>query len=256
MMAEGLPSGGTLFLSGDDEWSDSLARRTCARIVRAGLNEGNDYRAVDIRCDETGSVFWIRCREARLEGQYRIQLLGRHQVANAVLAMAVGAELEADRAQIERGLALCGPSKMRLQIRHAGGVRVLDDAYNANADSMRAALETLRDLPCPGRRIAALGDMAELGEAAGAAHAEAGQRAAEQGLDQLFAVGTRAAELAAAARAGGLRHVAEFPDAASAARAVKEFVRPGDTVLVKASRAMRLEQITETLMNLEAKHEE
>ena len=91
-------------------------------------------------------------------------------------------------------------------------MRVLDDAYNANADSMLAALETLRALPCPGRRVAVLGDMAELGESSGPAHAEVGRRAAELGLDQLFAIGARAAEIAAAARGGGLRNVVEFLD--------------------------------------------
>jgi UDP-N-acetylmuramoyl-tripeptide--D-alanyl-D-alanine ligase len=249
-MAEGLPASGTLFINGDDSWSESIARRSSARVVRAGWNEGNDYRAVDIRGGETGSVFWIRCPQARLEGEYRIGLLGRHQVANALFALAVGAELDLDRAQIQRGLAACAPPKMRLQLFHAGGVRVLDDTYNANADSMLAALETLRALPCPGRRVAVLGDMAELGQSSGPAHAEVGRRAAELGLDQLFAIGTRAAELAAAARAGGLRNVVEFPEADGAAQAVNDLARPGDVVLVKASRAMRLERITETLLRL------
>jgi UDP-N-acetylmuramoyl-tripeptide--D-alanyl-D-alanine ligase len=255
-MAEGISAAGTLFINGDDGWSESLARRSAGRVVRAGLNEGNDYRAVDIRSDDTGSVFSVRCRQARLEGPYRIQLLGRHQVANALFALAVGAELDLDRAQIERGLAACPPSKRRLQLSRAGGVRVLDDSYNANADSMLAALETLRSLPGPGRRVAVLGDMAELGLTSGPAHAEVGRRAAELGLDQLFAVGTRAAEMAAAARAGGLGNVVEFLDVDHAAQAVNDFARPGDAVLVKASRAMRLEQITETLMTMEAKHEE
>jgi UDP-N-acetylmuramoyl-tripeptide--D-alanyl-D-alanine ligase len=219
------------------------------------LKEGNDYRAVDIRSDDTGSVFWVRCRQARLEGEYRIQLLGRHQVANALFALAVGAELELDRAPIQRGLAACAPSKMRLQLCHAGGVRVLDDAYNANADSMLAALETLRALPCQGRRVAVLGDMAELGQSSGPAHAEVGRRAAELGLDHLFAIGTRAAEMAASARGSGLRNVVEFLDVDHAAQAVNDFARPGDAVLVKASRVMRLERITETLRNFRTNHE-
>ena len=255
-LAEGLPASGTLFINGDDSWSQSLARRSSAWVVRAGWNEDNDYRAVEIRSDETGSVFRIRCRPARLEGEYRIRLLGRHQVANALLALAVGAELGLDAAQIQRGLAACAPSKMRLQLCLAGGVRVLDDAYNANADSMLAALETLRALPCPGRRVAVLGDMAELGLSSGPAHAEVGRRAAELGLDQLFAIGARAAEMAAAARGGGLRGVVEFLDVDRAAEAVNDFARPGDAVLVKASRAMRLERVTETLLHSRPKPEE
>jgi UDP-N-acetylmuramoyl-tripeptide--D-alanyl-D-alanine ligase len=247
MMAEGLSAAGTLFISGDDAWSESLAGRTSARVVRVGLKEENDYRAVEIQGDDTGSFFEVRCRRPELDGKYRIELLGRHQVANALYALAVGAELGMDRAQIWRGLAACAPPKMRLQPGDAGGVRVLDDAYNANADSMLAALETLRAFPCRGRRVAVLGDMAELGGSSGPAHAEVGRRAAELGLDQLFAVGTRAAGIAAAAREGGLRNVVELLDVEDAARAVKDFARPGDAVLVKASRAMRLERITETL---------
>ncbi|HXR08734.1 MAG TPA: UDP-N-acetylmuramoyl-tripeptide--D-alanyl-D-alanine ligase [Candidatus Acidoferrum sp.] len=255
-MAEGLSASGTLFINGDDGWSESILPRTSARVIRAGLKEGNDYQAVDIRSDDRGSVFWVRCRQARLEGRYRIQLLGRHQVANALFALAVGAELELDRAPIERGLAACAPCQMRLQLWQAGGVRVLDDAYNANADSMLAALETLRALPGRGRRIAVLGDMAELGESSAPAHAEVGRRAAELGLDQLFAVGTRAAEMAASARRAGLRNVVEFLDVEDAAQAVNDFARPGDAVLVKASRAMRLERITETLRKIRTKNEE
>ena len=98
--------------------------------------------------------------------------------------------------------------------------------------------------------------MAELGESSGPAHAEVGRRAAELGLDQLFAVGTRAAEMAASARRAGLRNVVEFLDVEDAAQAVNDFARPGDAVLVKASRAMRLERITETLRKFRTKNEE
>jgi UDP-N-acetylmuramoyl-tripeptide--D-alanyl-D-alanine ligase len=129
---------------------------------------------------------------------------------------------------------------------------VLDDTYNANADSMVAALQTLSDLPCSGRRVAVLGDMAELGESSQAAHAEVGKRAAEFHLDQLFTVGRQAGEIASAARRGGLRMVVEIPEVETAARTIREYARPGDVVLVKASRAMRLERITEALRtNLE-----
>jgi UDP-N-acetylmuramoyl-tripeptide--D-alanyl-D-alanine ligase len=254
-MAEALSTTGTLLLNGDDTWSPSIAARACARVIRVGLNEGNDYRAEDIRGGDDGSVFCARCRRAELEGPYRIQLLGRHQVVNALFALAAGAELGLDRASIERGLAACAPPKRRLQLWQTRGVRVLDDTYNANADSMLAALETLRAFPCRGRRVAVLGDMTELGESSGPAHAEVGRRAAEIGLDQLFAVGTRAAEMAAAARRGGLGRVAEFAGVEEAAQAVNQFVRPGDAVLVKASRAMRLERIAEGLRESNGKTE-
>ena len=246
-LAEALPPEGMLFINGDDVWSESIARRCRARTVRVGFGDSNDWVARDIRVDDRGATFSVQCHRADLNGDYRIQLLGRHQAANALFALALGAELGLDRAAIEHGLALCAPSKMRLQLCRPGGIRVLDDAYNANADSMLAALQTLRDLPCAGRRVAVLGDMAELGESSQAAHAEVGRRAAEFHVDQLFTVGRQAAEIASAARRGGLRGVVETPEVETAVRAVREFARPGDVVLVKASRAMRLERIAEAL---------
>jgi UDP-N-acetylmuramoyl-tripeptide--D-alanyl-D-alanine ligase len=140
---------------------------------------------------------------------------------------------------------------MRLQLWEAHGVRVLDDAYNANADSMDAALITLCDLPCSGRRVAVLGEMAELGAHAAAAHREMGRRAAELGIDRLVAVGRFAGETAEAARAAGLAEIAEVPDVAGAARLVSELARPGDLVLLKASRATGLEKVGEALRQRE-----
>jgi UDP-N-acetylmuramoyl-tripeptide--D-alanyl-D-alanine ligase len=143
---------------------------------------------------------------------------------------------------------------MRLQLCNPGGIRILDDCYNANAESMLAALQTLRELPCTGRRVAVLGDMAELGGCSRSAHLEVGRRAADARLDQLFAIGRRASQIAAAARARGLKSVIEIAEVEPAAQAVKDFARPGDVVLVKASRSMRLERITEVLRGQGANH--
>jgi UDP-N-acetylmuramoyl-tripeptide--D-alanyl-D-alanine ligase len=161
--------------------------------------------------------------------------------------VAVGEELGLGRAEIQRGLAECLPAKMRLNYFEAGGVRVLDDCYNANADSAVAALETLCGLPLQGRRVAVLGDMAELGAQSEAAHAEVGRRAAELKLGQLVTVGKMAAVTAQAARAAGLTRVFEFAEVEGAARAMKNILKPGDMVLLKASRAARLERIAEML---------
>ena len=113
-------------------------------------------------------------------------------------------------------------------------MRVLDDAYNANADSVLAALQTLLDLPCKGRRIAVLGDMAELGAHTEAAHEEVGRAAAEMGVGQLFAIGKMAAATARGARAAGLNRVLEFPDVEAAMAAVKSFLKSGDLVLLES----------------------
>jgi UDP-N-acetylmuramoyl-tripeptide--D-alanyl-D-alanine ligase len=246
-LAELLPTDGKLFLNGDSEWAEKIANRTTATVVRAGFGEKNDWRAVKVRLDKNGVTFQVVAPVEGFSGEYRVNLLGRHQVANALFAIAVGAELGVKPAEIQQGLTECQPPKMRMQYWEANGVRVLDDAYNANADSMIAALETLCDLPFQGRRVAVLGDMGELGAHSESAHAEVGRHAAKLGVGQLFAIGKMAAVTAQAARAAGLTRVIEFADVESAVVAVKKFLKTGDVVLLKASRSARLERIAETL---------
>jgi UDP-N-acetylmuramoyl-tripeptide--D-alanyl-D-alanine ligase len=246
-LAELLPFDGKLFVNGDSPEIDRVIKRTRAAVVRVGLNPGNDWWAREIRLSDTGATFWVSAPEEAWSGEYRTHLLGRHQVVNALLAAAVGAELGLNRGEIRRGLLECTGATMRLQLRDVNGVRVLDDAYNANADSMIAALQTLHDLPCAGRRIAVLGDMAEVGAESASAHAEIARRAAELGLDGLFAVGKMAAVMGSAARAASLPVVREFADADSAAEALAEALQAGDLVLVKASRAAHLERVSELL---------
>jgi UDP-N-acetylmuramoyl-tripeptide--D-alanyl-D-alanine ligase len=246
-LAELLPPSGKLFINGDNEWAQQIGARSRARTVRLGLGENNDWRAREIRLDNSGITFRVDAPEPEFSGEYRINMVGRHQALNALYAVALGQQLGLSRAQIAQGLAECKPSKMRLQLWELNGVRVLDDAYNANADSMLAALETLQELPCKGRRIAVLGDMAELGGHNEAAHAEVGRRAAELGVGQLFAVGKMAPVVARAAREAGLNRVFEFADVETAGAAVKSFVKDGDVLLLKASRASRLERISHLL---------
>jgi UDP-N-acetylmuramoyl-tripeptide--D-alanyl-D-alanine ligase len=246
-LAELLPADGKLFVNGDDPWTPRILERTRAAVVRVGLAPTNDWQARNIRLDRQGATFQVATPHADYAGEYRIALLGSHQVVNALFALAVGVEFGLSRAEIERGLAGCKAPGMRLQLRDLNGVRVLDDAYNANADSMLAALQTLQDLPGKGRRVAVLGDMAELGAQSEAAHEEVGRRAAETGVGQLIVVGRMAPVMARAARSAGLNRVLEFPDVESAATALKSILKTGDTLLLKASRAARLERIAEIL---------
>jgi len=127
-LAEKLPAGGVLFVNGDSEWTAQLVHRSRARAVRVGVGDKNDWRASKIQLANDGVTFYVKSSRAEFSGDYRINLLGRHQVMNALLAMAVGAELGLNRAEIERGLAECQPPKMRMQLWESNGVRVLDDA--------------------------------------------------------------------------------------------------------------------------------
>ena len=246
-LAELLPADGVLFVNGDNEWTGRLAQRARARVVRVGFGEANQWRARDVRLGDAGSAFQVDAPKSDFCGEYQINLLGRHQIVNALFAIAVGEELGVGRAAVQRGLSACKPAKMRLQLWESNGVRVLDDAYNANADSMVAALHVLKDLPCKGRRVAVLGDMAELGAQSEAAHEEVGRCAAENGVNQLFAIGKMAPAMARSARAAGLLRVIELADVDVACGALKSFLKPGDVVLLKASRSTRLEQVAEIL---------
>ncbi|MBI4660929.1 MAG: UDP-N-acetylmuramoyl-tripeptide--D-alanyl-D-alanine ligase [Verrucomicrobia bacterium] len=246
-LAELLPENGKLFVDGDCLAMSRAISRTRATVVRVGFHETNDWRVRDVKVTESGVKFDVEAPDSDLNGEYEVRLLGRHQVRNALLAVAVGRELGLSRAEIQHGLAECAPPKMRLQLWKIEGLQILDDTYNANADSMRAALQTLHEFPCRGRRVAVLGDMAELGRHCSEAHAEVGRHAAELGISHLFAVGKMSAIMADSARAAGLEATRAFSTVEDAAAALRDFLRPGDVVLLKASRATRLERLTEIL---------
>jgi UDP-N-acetylmuramoyl-tripeptide--D-alanyl-D-alanine ligase len=251
-LAELLPAEGTLFIDGDSEWTPLVTRRCPAKVCRVGLGAENDWRADRITVADTGTVFHLEAPAAGYSGEYRLPLVGRHQALNAMFALAVAAELGVLPDVAREGLAGCRGPKLRLQLWESGGVRVLDDTYNANADSMRAALDTLRDLPCAGRRVAVLGDMAELGEHTAAAHREIGRKAGQMNLGLLVGVGSWAAETVRAAQEAGLRNTWCFTDVPTAAGALRSWLSPGDLVLLKASRAAGLDRIGDLLRAIDA----
>ncbi len=242
-----LGEGGTLFMAGGEPWSQEIAGRCRGRKVFAGWGKENDWRISSMGHGSSGTWFRVDSEQCEYRGEYQLNLLGRHQVQLGVLAVAVGAELGLTSAEIRAGLLACPAPKRRLQLHQCGGLRIVDDCYNANPDSVAAALATLREVSNNGRRVVVLGDMGELGSSSQAAHEEVGRSVAASGVDCFFAVGEMSSVLAGAARAAGQRAVHEFTDAASAAEAVKRVLRPGDWVLVKASRACRLETVVETL---------
>lgn len=248
MLAEVLPSHGMLIVNGDSPFLDSIEARCACPVVRAGLDPSNDWRATEIRIEASGMRFRVDQASApAFCGEYRLGLLGRHQVGNALLALAAGAHMGVTPDQARQGLGQCPPAKMRMEPWPYRGALILNDAYNANVESTKSALETLRDVPGEWRRVAVLGDMAELGAHSAASHEEIGRVAAQCGIPLLITVGTWAEHTAAAARTAGLSEVHVLKQTAEAAAFLKANIREGDLILLKASRASAFEHIAKLL---------
>ncbi len=248
-----LPQDGAVVLNADDEYFDYLASRAQCRVVAFGASPKAAVRAANIRTDEKGgTIFGLILPGKSRQTEVRIRTQGQHNVSNALAAAAVGHALGLSGAAIAEGLAKFRPAAMRSQISQSHGVQVINDCYNANPASMKAAVQLLAQLGRDKRSIAVLGDMLELGADTKRMHREVGAFLAGQGIGHLVACGVLGRELAAGARQAGMPadRIAELPDAQAAAIAVSQMVRQGDVVLVKASRGMRMEQIVDALTGM------
>lgn len=241
MLAEALPSGGFLVLNAGDEFSDSIARRSPAKAITTGIGKGH-LSATLLEAGFSGSRFLVHVGEEQAE--VVLPVPGVHMIENALLAIAVGRGFGLSLKAAAAGLAKCRLTKGRLEQKTLRGIHFLDDSYNANPDSMRAALRTVAAMPVSGARIAVLGRMGELGAESERGHRAVGQDAAEAGIDLLIAVGGEEAEwMAQAARDGGLKQVHHVADPEAAAALLAGRAQAGDLVLIKASRSARMERV-------------
>jgi UDP-N-acetylmuramoyl-tripeptide--D-alanyl-D-alanine ligase len=246
-LLEALDESGTAVLDAGDPATPGLVARTRAAVLRVSTGGADaDVRADDVVLDaELRPRF--RLSTPWGSGEIALAVRGAHQVVNASLAATVALAHGVSFADAAAGLAAVEPAPWRMEVaRTADGVVVLDDAYNANPASMAAALEALARVDVPGRRLAVLGEMRELGELSAPEHAALGDLVGAAAIDALVAVGAEAAPLAEHARASGVA-VTEVPDASSALEAVTGFVHRGDAVLVKGSRAVGLELVATAL---------
>jgi len=241
-LAEAVGPQGTVILNTDDLFTEGIAARTRAKVVFAGT-KGGTVQAIEIRQSAEGSEFTIiedahRCRA-------QLPVAGLHMVQNALLAVAAGRAFGLSIEECAAGLAAAPLTKARLQIKEIGGVQFLDDSYNANPDSMKAALRTLVELDAEGKRIAVFGEMRELGSESERGHREVGETAVTLGVDQLITIGDTAELIAEGARNAGLDKVLSAQSTGEAAKLLGEIAEPGDLVLIKGSRAARTEEVIE-----------
>lgn len=249
-LAEALPADGRLFVNGDAPAVEQVCSRSRAVVVRVGWSPSCEWQVRRAVVDFAGTWFELRCPIAGFEREFFLPLLGRHQVVNAALALAVAAEFGVTPGEAARGLGACQPAPLRMAPHECGQWTILEDCYNANTDSMRAALISLVDLAGDRRTVGVLGPMAELGSRSAAEHRQVGRAAALAGVKVLLAVGETAGDLASAARAAGLPTVLESPNAGAALGVLETMLQPGDAVLVKASRAAHFEDLTTGLRRL------
>ena len=246
-LVEAIEPKGTVFLNGDDAYSGVLAAKARSAVVLYGLGETCEITATQVVLDELSRPSFAM-HTPQGDVQVTLTVPGRHNVYNALAAAAVALRLGVPLESIAEGLAAADMSAMRMEtFVSASGVTVINDAYNANPTSMSAAVETLAAIESSGRRVAVLGDMAELGSLTELAHFHLGEEVARSGIDVLVTVGERARRIADGAKAAGMDPDAVRPCVTTqeAVEVLDDLLDCGDTVLEKASRSMGLEAVDE-----------
>ena len=248
-VVDGMTERGTLILFGDDPAIAAATARFRGRVVTFGFGAGNDLVATDVRLGERETRFALGAGGPEVV----VPMLGRHSASNALAAIAVARALDVPDADSIAAIATSTAPEMRMQRVDAGGVAILNDCYNANPASMRAAIETLVTFKpkSGGRRVAMLGEMREMGAASEALHRELGASIAATGdaIAALACVGPAARWIADAALANGYRGSVDcFEESATAAIGLESTVGAGDVVLVKGSRGVRMERVVERLV--------
>lgn len=240
-MLELMPEDGTVIVNGDDPWLKKINCRQ--RLIRCGLGEDCQLRAENISSLADGTTDFDIVYP---DGRFRVHIPahGRHLIYAAMEAAAVGMSLGLSNEEIARGIAAYKVMGRRGALWSGDKLTLVDDSYNANPDSMRCAIDSMRDMP--GRHVCVLGDMLEMGPEAGQMHYELGKYAVENGMELLLCCGELGRETA---RGAGDRGV-WFESREELAKALPRFINQGDTVLVKASRGMHLEEIADELKRL------
>ena len=241
---EGLKKGSPVFLNGDNDKLASV-KLDDHKVIFFGIeNENCDVRAVDIK--EIGLSTEFTAIKGDIKQKITIPTVGIHNVYDALTAFAVGLEYGVSPENIAKGLRDYTPSGMRQRIKEVNGVTFIEDCYNASPDSQKAGLNSICKI-AKGKKIAVLGDMLELGSFSEEAHRMVGEYAAECGVDVLYTVGEESKYMADSALKSGLKNVRNFTDKKELTEILINELHKGDTILFKASRGMKLEEIFENI---------
>jgi UDP-N-acetylmuramoyl-tripeptide--D-alanyl-D-alanine ligase len=244
----GLSESGIAVVNNDSPVLKELAARHCGKCVTYAVDQEADLRAANIEGDGNRMRFDLIVGGAK--GRVTLKASGRHSIYNALGAAAASWVMGIAPESIQRGLESFRPVAGRMElVALRNGAFLINDAYNANPDSVEAALKTLAELKAKGAAVAVLGDMLELGARAEEMHERIGESAAAKGLDRIYLRGEFSDAVIRGARRGGIRmeQVFKMQDAAEIAASVREFLKSGDWVLIKGSRRMRMEEVSDCL---------
>ena len=239
---DGLTEHGILFLNGDDELLKKTTARDGFETIYYGTGENCHYRAVDVRLENGYPVFTAVCGDERVP--VRLKVMGTHNVANAMVSLAVASVCGIPMEAAAKQLAEFTGFQNRQQIYHTGGMTIIDDTYNASPVSMKAGLEVLNSIEHSRRRVAVLADMKELGPDSPRYHYEIGTYIAAHPVDKVAVLGELAKEIARGVREQAPHIlVYEFMDRESLVEWLKTELREGDAVLFKGSNSMELGKV-------------
>lgn len=237
----------TLFVNGDDKYL-STVKPLGYRLVKFGMNEGNDVRAKDIVNNGLKGIEFTVEYEG---GAFRVEVLqpGVHNVYNALAAVCAGLHFGLSEEECKNGLRNCVYTAQRLEVIEHNGIEIINDCYNSSPDSIRAALK-VQQQSVQSCKVAILGDVLEMGSYATEAHYSLGADVAASGIDMLITAGENAAEIARGARDAGMENVISYEKTDAVVEDISSLVHSGDSVLIKASHGMRFINITEAVMKL------
>lgn len=243
-ITNGFTEKNTLYVNGDDKFLNTV-KSDIYKVVRFGLDECNDVYAKDIvNKGLDGAEFTVVCPDCEFRAE--ITQPGLHNIYNALAAVCVGRHFGVTPEECALGLKNCVYTSQRLEIIRNNEIEIINDCYNSSPDSIRAALK-VQTLSLQKRRVAVLGDVLEMGDFAKQAHYDLGADVAELGVDLLITAGENAAEIARGAADAGMTNSYVFETTEQAAAAVAELIKPGDSVLIKASHGMKFIAITEAV---------
>ncbi|ARP50250.1 MULTISPECIES: UDP-N-acetylmuramoyl-tripeptide--D-alanyl-D-alanine ligase [Caproicibacterium] len=244
-ITDGFTPQSVLVLNGDDKMLATLRGKLPFHTEFVGTSPWCSYRAVQVE-SQNGCMHFSMQHDGK-SLPVTIPVLGMHQVTNALAALAIADILHVSLPDAAAELAKYQPLAMRQQIHEAGGMTVIDDSYNASPDAMRGALDVLCSFPH--RRVAVLADMLELGDASCRAHQDCGRHAAQAGVDVLVTIGKEAAAIAEGAHEVNSSLPCTVCSSNQEAGAyLRKLLKPGDTILVKGSRGMHVDEIVSGIL--------